>query len=300
MAHHHHHHEAPMIEQVNKAFIWSILLNGGFVLVETIAGIWNHSLALLSDAGHNLGDVFSLLLALIAFKLMKVKSNESFTYGYRKSTILVSLLNACILLGTVGIILLESVRKLRDPQPTNGDTIAIVAAVGVLINGFTAWLFFKDKEKDLNLKGAYLHLAADALVSIGVVISGVVIHYTDWYIIDPIIGICIAVVIFISTWELLWQSIRLSLDGVPAGMKPKEIEKELIDYCPDVVGIHHLHIWAISTTQTAFTAHIVINDSADPIKVKKEVKDFLKEHHINHATLELEFTQEACPDKQSS
>ena len=215
---HAHGHALPAPEQVNKAFIIGIALNLIFVLVEAAAGFWYDSLALLSDAGHNLSDVISLVLALLAFRMAKVKPNSRYTYGYKKSTVLVSLLNAIILLVAVGIILAESIEKLRNPQPIAGGVIVWVAGVGILINAFTAFLFLKDKERDLNIKGAYLHLMADALVSVGVVISGVIISYTHWYIIDPIIGIAIAIVILVSTWNLLRDSLRLSLDGVPAGI----------------------------------------------------------------------------------
>ncbi|MEG1587297.1 MAG: cation diffusion facilitator family transporter, partial [Bacteroidales bacterium] len=275
-------------DHVNKAFIWSIVLNSAFLLTEFVIGISNNSLALLSDAGHNLGDVFSLLLALFAFKLMKVKPSSRYTYGYRKSTVLVSLINAGILLVTVGIILIESIRKIAHPSPTNGDTIAIVAGIGVLINGFTAWLFVKDKNKDLNVKGAYLHLAADALVSLGVVVSGIVIRFTGWYIIDPIIGILIAVVIFVSTWQLLSQSIRLSLDGVPPGIHLAELKKELLEEAPFLKDIHHIHVWALSTTQVAFTAHVVVVNPENWECDKNKLKELLKHHGISHITLELE------------
>ena len=220
---HAHGHALPAPEQVNKAFIIGIALNLIFVLVEAAAGFWYDSLALLSDAGHNLSDVISLVLALLAFRMAKVKPNSRYTYGYKKSTVLVSLLNAIILLVAVGIILAESIEKLRNPQPIAGGVIAWVAGVGILINAFTAFLFLKDKERDLNIKGAYLHLMADALVSVGVVISGVIISYTHWYIIDPIIGIAIAIVILVSTWNLLRDSLRLSLDGVPAGISAEKI-----------------------------------------------------------------------------
>lgn len=306
MAHHHHnheeahvHHHGPVVlEQVNRAFIWSILLNGLFVGVELIFGLLNNSLALLSDAGHNLGDVFSLLLALLAFKLMKLPSTSRYTYGYRKSTILVSLLNACILLVTVGVIFMESVRKLKDPSQISGDTIAWVAGVGVLINGFTAWLFMKDQHKDLNIRGAYLHLAADTLVSVGVVVSGIVIQYTGWYIIDPIIGIAISIVIFISTWGLLSQSIRLSLDGVPPGMNVNQLKQEMEDVFPYVTEVHHLHVWALSTTQVAMTGHIVLDNMEDTEVKKHDIKEFLLTYGINHATLEFESQTECCPDKK--
>lgn len=211
---HDHHHHLP-VDHLNRAFVLGIVLNLVFVCVEFGAGLWFDSVALISDAGHNLSDVVSLVLSLIAFRLARVKPTASYTYGYRKSTVLVSLLNACILLVAVGVILVESVRKLYDPQPVDGDSIAWVAGIGIVINAFTAWLFIRDKEKDLNVKGAYLHMAADTLVSVGVLVSGIVIRLTGWYAIDPVVGIAIALVILFSTSKLLHDSLRLSLDGVP-------------------------------------------------------------------------------------
>lgn len=228
--------------------------------------------------------------------MAKVKPNSRYTYGYKKSTVLVSLLNAIILLVAVGIILAESIEKLRNPQPIAGGVIAWVAGVGILINAFTAFLFLKDKERDLNIKGAYLHLMADALVSVGVVISGVIISYTHWYIIDPIIGIAIAIVILVSTWNLLRDSLRLSLDGVPAGISAEKIRKLLLQV-DGVREIHHLHIWALSTTQNALTAHVVVASLEDGEAVKNRIKEILSEEHIPHATLELETVAECCTDR---
>lgn len=292
-AHHdHHHHE---VSSLNKAFIIGICLNIAFVLAEFGAGFWFDSLGLLSDAGHNLSDVASLVLAMLAFRLAKVNPTARYTYGLKKSTVLVSLLNAVILLIAVGIIIRESIEKFIDPQPVEGGAIAWVAGIGVLINGFTAWLFMKDKDKDLNVKGAYLHMAADALVSIGVVISGIVIIHTGWYIIDPIIGIIIAIVIVYSTWGLLRDSLRLSLDGVPVGTDIAEIE-QTIKAVPEVENVHHLHVWAISTTETALTAHVVVKDTTHMEKVKHQIKEELKEVGVQHATLEFELPSVDCHD----
>jgi len=290
--HDHHHHE---INSLNRAFIIGIGLNIAFVLAEFGAGFWFNSLGLLSDAGHNLSDVASLILAMLAFRLAKVNPTSKYTYGYKKSTVLVSLLNAIILLVAVGIIITESIQKFLHPQPVEGEAIAWVAGIGVLINGFTAWLFMKDKDKDLNVKGAYLHMAADALVSIGVVVSGIIIIHTGWYIIDPIIGIVIALVIVYSTWGLLKDSLRLSLDGVPAGTDLKKIEN-IIHEVPGVQDVHHLHVWAISTTETALTSHIVITDTKRMQAIKEEIKNNLKEAGIQHATLEFELPDQHCPE----
>lgn len=291
--HSHQHSHAINAESLNKAFIIGIVLNLAFVVIEFAAGFWFDSLALLSDAGHNLSDVVSLVLALLAFRLAKVKANERYTYGYKKSTILVSLLNAVILLVAVGAIVIESIHKLNNPAIVPGGAIAWVAGVGVLINAFTAFLFMKDKEKDLNVKGAYLHMAADALVSVGVLVAGIVISRTGWYIIDPIIGLIVAVVILISTWNLLHDSLRLTLDGVPTSIDSQKVV-EAIRALPGVDDVHHIHIWAISTTENALTAHIVLKQPESMQEVKHLIRHRLEDFGIGHATLEFEVPGEHC------
>lgn len=291
--HSHQHSHAINAESLNKAFIIGIVLNLAFVVIEFVAGFWFDSLALLSDAGHNLSDVVSLVLALLAFRLAKVKANERYTYGYKKSTILVSLLNAVILLVAVGAIVIESIHKLNNPAVVPGGAIAWVAGVGVLINAFTAFLFMKDKEKDLNVKGAYLHMAADALVSVGVLVAGIVISRTGWYIIDPIIGLIVAVVILISTWNLLHDSLRLTLDGVPTSIDSQKVVKA-IRALPGVDDVHHIHIWAISTTENALTAHIVLKQPEGMQEVKHLIRHRLEDFGIGHATLEFEVPGEHC------
>jgi len=295
MAHNHEHQHSHTIESLNKAFITGIILNLSFVLIEFGAGFYFNSLGLLSDAGHNLSDVASLFLALLAFRLAKVRANARYTYGYKKSTILVSLINAVILLIAVGVIFAESFEKIINPRPVEGGAIAWVAGVGVFINAFTAMLFMKNKEKDLNVRGAYLHMAADALVSVGVVISGILISYTKWYILDPIIGISIAIVILISTWNLLHESIRLSLDGVPISINSENIKKIILSI-PEVQDVHHIHIWAISTTEIAMTAHIVVSDLNDMQDLKEDIKEKLEETGITHITLEFETNDMSCED----
>ena len=291
--HSHQHNHAINAESLNKAFIIGIVLNLAFVVIEFAAGFWFDSLALLSDAGHNLSDVVSLVLALLAFRLAKVKANERYTYGYKKSTILVSLLNAVILLVAVGAIVIESIHKLNNPAVVPGGAIAWVAGVGVLINAFTAFLFMKDKEKDLNVKGAYLHMAADALVSVGVLVAGIVISRTGWYIIDPIIGLIVAVVILISTWNLLHDSLRLTLDGVPTSIDSQKVVKA-IRALPGVDDVHHIHIWAISTTENALTSHIVLKQPEGMQEVKHLIRHRLEDFGIGHATLEFEVPGEHC------
>ena len=250
-------------------------------------------MGLLSDAGHNLTDVASLVLALIAFKLATHAASKNYTYGYKKSTILISLFNGVILCVAVAFIIVESIEKLFHPQPLQGGVISIIAAIGVLVNGFTTLLFMKSSEKDLNVKGAFLHMLADTLVSVGVVAAGIIIYYTGWYAIDGIIGLIVAVVIIIATWELLRDSIRLALDGVP-----KEIDRERIvqtfRQTEGIVEMHHLHVWALSTTENALTAHVVIEELGQMERIKSHLKEELSHQGIHHATLEFETPDSAC------
>ena len=298
-AHDHHghsHSHTIALKSVNTAFIIGIVLNLGFVVVEAIAGLIIHSLSLLSDAGHNLADVAGLGLALFAFRMLKVKSNTSYTYGYKKTTVLVALLNGGILLVSIGAILYESVQRLITPEPLPGKTISIVAAVGILINGLTALLFFRGKENDLNLKGAFLHLMADAVVSAALVVGGIVIYFTSWYWIDPLLGITVAMAIVYSTWKLLRDSLRLSLDGVPKGIDLRRVKAE-VENIKGVQDFHHIHIWTLSTQENALTGHVVLEQKigiAEQEKIKGEIRHLLLHAGIQHATLETETETMAC------
>lgn len=302
MAHEHnheegHHHGPIVLTNVNRAFIIGISLNFLFVVIEVIVGLYIHSLSLLSDAGHNLADVGALALSLLAYRLLKVKANDKYTYGYRKTSILVALFNAAVLLVSIGAIAYEAIHRFLNPEPLPGNTIAMVAAIGIVINALTAILFLKDKEKDINIKSAYLHLMSDALVSLGLVIAGIVIHYTNWYWLDPVFSIIIAIVILLGTWSLLRQSLRLSLDGVPPGIDMNKITGTVLAI-KGVKGIHHIHIWAISTTQNALTAHIIVDEQtalAELQKIKEEVKHELLHVNIHHATIEVE--AQKCGDE---
>ena len=275
------------------------MLNVLFVVAEAIAGWVSNSMGLLADAGHNLSDVASLLLALVAFRMAKRSASRRYTYGYKKSTVLVSLFNAVILMVAVVVIVYESVEQLLNPEPVGGKVIIITAAIGVVINGLTAYLFIDKKDKDLNVKGAYLHMAADALVSVGVVISGVVIYFTGWYFIDAIIGLTVAVIIIVSTWDLLKDSLRLALDGVPASIDTLRLTTDICKI-DGVEEIHHLHVWAISTTETALTAHLVLGPDAVAHEVVRSVKHMLAEEGIKHATIETELSGQACADEQNT
>ena len=291
--HHHDHHVAADNGQMRKILWTAIILNLLFVGVEAGVGLWQNSLSLLSDAGHNLSDVFSLALVVVGLHLVKVHSNERYTYGYKKSTILISLANAILLLVAVGVIIAESVHKLRNPAAIDGVVISWTAGVGILINGLTTLLLMRGQKGDLNIRGAFLHMAADTLVSIGVVVSGIIISHTGWFIIDPVIGIVIAVVILVSTWELLRDSMRLALDGVPEGIEVEEVMQAMRDIA-HVTDVHHLHVWAMSTTENALTAHVVIDDEHEASAVRKALKEALHEQGITHATIEIESGNDCC------
>lgn len=298
MTHDHHdhlHHHDHTITSLNKAFIAGIALNVAFVIIEFTVGICYGSMGLLSDAGHNLSDVASLLLAMLAFRLALAPATARYTYGYKKSTVLISLLNSVILLIAVGVIIAESIGRMLHPQTVEGGAIAWTAGIGVLINGFTAWLFMKDKDRDLNVKGAYLHMAADALVSIGVLVSGLVISWTGWTVVDPVVGLVVAGVIVASVWSLTRDSLRLSLDGVPSGIDLEELERDMIAV-EGVKTVHHIHVWAISTTENALTAHVVLKDLSCLERVKPLLKARLAKEGICHVTLEFETSSEHCTD----
>ena len=296
-AHHHHHHEHNIDStSLNTAFKLGIALNVGFVIVEGIFGFLYDSMGLLSDAGHNLSDVFALILSMVAFKLMTKKPDERHTYGYRKFSIQASLLNALLLFAAVGMILVESIDKLIHPTAVDGDAIAWVAGAGVIVNGVTAWLFLKDKEKDLNVKGAFLHMLADTLVSVGVVVAGIVIHYTGWYFIDPVIGIGIALMIGWSTWGLLAESFKLSIDSVPESIDMKDLEQDIQDV-EGVRSIHHLHVWALSTTENAMTVHAVIESPEILDSVIARIRDVASHSGIAHSTIEAETEHSGCHEK---
>ncbi len=294
--HGHHHHHPVEISSINRAFIVGISLNFLFVVIEVIFGLYTHSLSLLSDAGHNLADVGALAISLLAFRLLKVKPNDRYTYGYRKTSILAALFNAVVLLVSIGAILYEAIHRLLNPEPMQGITIAVVAGVGIFINAFTAFLFMKDKEKDMNLKSAYLHMMADAVVSLGLVIAGILIHYTGWFWLDPVFSIIICIVIVSGTWGLLNDSLRLSLDGVPAGIDIAKIKEAAIK-TEGVLNIHHLHVWAMSTTQNALTAHLTVNEHTSMQQVeqiKKHLKHDFEHLGIQHSTLETEMRTQPC------
>jgi len=294
--HHHHSHQPPVLTGINKAFIIGIVLNLGYVVVQLVIGFKIHSLSILSDAGHNFLDVVGLVLSLLAFKLSNSKATQKYTYGFKKASILISLVNAVVLLISIGTIAYEALFRFQNPEPLPGKTIALVAFIGIIINGVSSLMFFKDKDSDINVKSAFLHLASDALVSLGLVLGGILIYYTNLYWIDPLLSLIICVVIIISTWGLLKDSLRLSLDGVPEHIDLEKVTQEL-KAINGVKGIHHLHIWAISTVENAFTAHIVVDEGMSTQEInllKEEIRHELIHLNIQHSTLEIECESLAC------
>lgn len=288
-SHGHSHSHAVEINKSNKnVFLIGIGLNIIFVLAEVIAGVMYNSMALLTDAGHNLSDVASLGISLVAFWMAKKKSSAVYTYGYKKTTVLAALINAVVLLIAIGILGYESFTRLFAPEPVEGSVIAWVAGLGIIVNSVSAFLFFKQKH-ELNSKAAYLHLLADALVSLGVVIAGIIISYTHLYWLDPAIGLVIMVVILISTWGLLRDSFKMTIDAVPAGIELNKI-KAVIKSVPHVQHVHHVHVWPLSTTENALTAHVVIDEELpfdQKLKVIDAIKHELAHNHIHHSTIEI-------------
>ncbi len=297
---HHHHHVQPG-DVANKAFIFGIVLNSAYVVVQAIAGFMTHSMALLSDAGHNLSDVAALALSLIAFKLAKVKPTETFTYGYKKTTILAALTNAVVLCVAIGMLGYESVNRLLHPRhDIDGGIVAIVAGIGIVINLTSALLFFRNKDHDLNTRGAYLHLMTDALVSLGVVVSGLLIKFTNWYWLDGAVSIAVLAIILVGTWSLLMGSLRMTLDAVPDDIDFDKIEG-VIKEVKGVESIHHMHIWAMSTTENALTTHVVLNEALtfpEKMDVVHKIKHELQHNSIHHATIELESAEIPCADEE--
>ena len=294
--HDHAHSHELNLTHVSRALVIGISLNLAFVVVEAAAGFFQNSLALMSDAGHNLFDVASLALALVAFRLQKVPPTDQYTYGLRKTTILVALANAVVLLVGVGGIGIEAVMRLFHPRPLSGGVLAIVAGAGILINGATAFLFLRDKDRDLNLKGAYLHMVADALVSLGVVTAGILIMVTGAYWLDPVISFVIMAVIVVSTWSLLKDSLRLSLDGVPREVDMKAVRAAAMKV-PGLLDIHHIHVWAMSTTENAMTAHLVVSPGmaiSETEDIKEKLRGVLASQHISHFTFEVESQDHGC------
>lgn len=279
--------DAAALRRTGRALTIGIVINVLYAGIEFGIGLWQGSMGLVADAGHNMSDVVGLLLALVAMRLVKKSEDERYTYGYKKATVMISLVNALLLLGAVAGIVVESIRKFSHPEAIEGWSVAATATVGVIINFISAWLLNADKGRDINVKGAYLHMMLDALVSVGVVVSGIAIWLTDCYVIDPIIGILVAIAILFSSWRLLHSSWRLAIDGIPDGIDIDEAVRAM-EGIDGVVEVHHLHVWAISTTETALTAHVVIYDIRDADEIRIRMNEALARLGIGHTTLQVE------------
>jgi cobalt-zinc-cadmium efflux system protein len=277
-------------EQIDfgRAFAIGILLNTAFIGTEVVFGLLSDSLTLLADAGHNLSDVMGLLIAWGATNLERRSPTKRFTYGLRRTSVLAALANAILLLVSIGAIAWEAIRRLREPAPVSGLTMIWVAAVGVAVNGLTASLFIGGRKGDLNVRGAFLHMTADAAVSAGVVVAGFVILYTGWMLIDPISSLAIVAIILLGTWGLLRDSISLVLDAVPRGIDSVAVQR-FLEQLPGVAAIHHLHVWGLSTTETACTAHVVKREPQLDDDLLKQIAHELQERFgIEHTTIQFE------------
>ena len=296
MSHDHHHDHAPA--SFGRAFAIGIALNLAFVLIEAFYGWRSQSLGLLADAAHNLSDVGGLLLAWAAFAAARLKPDSRHTYGWRRGSILASFFNAILLLVAMGSLAWEAVQRLQSPAPIDAGTVMVVASIGVLVNALTAWLFLAGSKSDMNIRGAFLHMAADALVSAGVVVAGGLYLWQGWMWIDPVVSMVIALVVVAGTWSLFYRSLHLLFDGVPDGIDITAVRQKLLQ-TPGVSEVHDLHVWAMSTADNALTAHLVLEaDNVDRDALLHAAMDMLHEQfELRHVSLQCEsqsFAQR-CP-----
>ncbi|MDX2216900.1 MAG: cation diffusion facilitator family transporter [Oculatellaceae cyanobacterium bins.114] len=292
-----HHHT---VSNYNRAFFVGLLLNSGFVVIEFVYGVLAHSVALIADAGHNLSDVLGLVLAWIATLLCRRQPSSRYTHGWRKTTILAAFLNAIVLLVATGGIAWEAIRRFQNPGEVQGGIIIGVAAIGVMINTVTALMFASGRSHDLNIRAAFLHLIADAMVSFGVVLAGVLILYTQWFWLDPLFSLVVSALIIFNTWQLLKDSFNMAIDAVPDNIDERAVRLFLAE-CAGVAQVHDLHIWAMSTTETALTVHLVLPDGHPGDDYLQQMTQELHEHFgIEHATIQVEIGNAKHPCKLAS
>ncbi len=288
MTHHHHHHHHEHREQsLSRAFKIGILINIVFIVAEVTYGYLSNSLALLADAGHNFGDVIALVFSWIAIYLAKTKPTYKFTYGLKRSTILIALFNTLIILVAAVFIGWEAINRMKGAVAIYSSNVIIVATIGIFINGFTAWLFVKDKGHDINIKSTFLHFVADALVSAGVVVAGVIMLYTNYYWVDSVASILIVVVITYSSIQLLIEAVNLALDGVPKQIDIEKVHAYLSGQ-QGVESIHDLHVWGLSTTEIALTAHLVVDNTASDELLDQVVNGLHDQFGIEHSTIQMD------------
>jgi cobalt-zinc-cadmium efflux system protein len=296
---HDHDHDQPHshahgMANFGMAFAVATALNLALVAVQVVYGLSAHSVALLADAGHNFGDAIGLILAWGAHALMRVGVSERFTYGFRSASILSAFANAILLLVATGAIVLEAVQRLAEPAPVAGKTVMVVAAAGVVINGLSAWLLMAGRKGDLNIHGAFMHLVADAGVSVGVVAAGAVIVFTGWYWVDPAVSLVVAAVIVWGTWNLLRESFQLSMDAVPSGIALGAVRAHLQSQ-PGVAEVHDLHVWAMSTTENALTAHLIMRGGHPGDAFLSQLcRDLDRRFKIHHTTIQIEMGDAAA------
>ena len=289
--HHTHSHPSPM--SYNKRFFIGVLLNVGFIALEMFYGIKSHSMALIADAVHNVSDVLGLFVAWFGYLLANKTAPSKFTFGFKNATIIAAFINAVLLFVAVIGLAWEALQRLEHQEAITSSTIIMVATIGVFVNGVTAYLFFQGKDDDINIKGAFLHMLLDAAISLGVVVAGFLMLWTSWTWIDPAISLMIAAVIFIGSWKLFKGSLDLMLLAVPANINLRHLKK-ILDHYPHLISYHDLHVWPLSTTETALSAHLVVKQDAFHTKFLKGLEEKL--HHefpISHVTLQLELEEGA-------
>jgi cobalt-zinc-cadmium efflux system protein len=277
----------------NKRFLIGVLLNVGFIAIEVFYGVKSHSMALIADAVHNVSDVLGLFVAWFGYLLAHKTAPSKFTFGFKNATIIAAFINAILLFVAVIGLAWEALHRLEQQESITSSTIIMVATIGVVINGLTAYLFFQGKDDDINIKGAFLHMFLDAAISLGVVVAGFLMLWTSWTWIDPVISLMIAAVIFIGSWQLLKGSLDLMLLAVPANIDLKQLKK-MLDHYPGLISYHDLHVWPLSTTEAALSAHLVVKqESFQPLFLKELEEKLQQDFAISHLTLQLEVAERA-------
>jgi cobalt-zinc-cadmium efflux system protein len=290
---HSHNHDI----KLGTAFKIGISINIIFVVAEALSGVFSNSMSLVADAGHNLSDVLALVFSWIAVILSQRKPTLKFTYGFRRSTILVALLNTIVLLVAVGVILYETIQRLRNPVEINAGSVMIVATIGIAVNAFTAWLFMKGKKDDINIRSAFIHFVADALVSFGVVVGGIIMMFTGIHWIDSFVSFAIIAVILYSSYNLLIDSVNLALDAVPENIKIEHVH-EYFERLPEVAGVHDLHIWSLGTTDAALTVHLTTCVPTNVNFIGSIQRHLHEQFKIEHSTIQVEYgNMEDCGNK---
>ena len=288
-----HNHSHSNDINLGNAFKIGISLNIIYIIIEASYGFFSNSMALVADAGHNLSDVLALVFSWIAVILSQRKPTLKFTYGFRRSTILIALLNTILLLAAVAFIVWETIQRLGKPLEINSNSVITVAAIGIAVNGFTAWLFMKGKKHDLNIRSAFVHFIADALVSLGVVVAGIIMAFTGIVWVDSLVSFAIIAVILYSSYHLLIDSVNLALDAVPENVNIQAV-RDYLKSLPEVSDIHDLHIWALSTTDAALTVHLATNTQTDVTFITNVQHQLHQQFDIEHATIQVEYGKADC------